>query len=48
MKKILVTLLLMLTYGMSASAKEKLYILNMGSTGGSFNGQMTAYAEDLS
>ena len=48
MKKILVTLLVMLTYGMSASAKEKLYILNMGSTGGSFNGQMTAYAEDLS
>jgi hypothetical protein len=33
---------------MSASAKEKLYILNSGSTGGSFNGQMTAYAEDLS
>jgi|TARA_A100001011_G_scaffold53630_1_gene52029 hypothetical protein len=48
MKKILVTLLIMLTYGMSASAKEKLYILNSGSTGGSFNGQMTAYAEDLS
>lgn len=48
MKKILVTLLIMLTYGVSASAKEKLYILNSGSTGGSFNGQMTAYAEDLS
>ncbi len=45
-KKMLI-LLFMVAFGLSASAKEKLYILNTGSTGGSFNGQMTAYAEDL-
>lgn len=40
-------MLIVLTCGWSASAKEKLYVLNSGSTGGSFNAQMTAYAEDL-
>lgn len=38
----------MLAFGFSATAKETLHILNSGSTGGSFNAQMTAYAEDLS
>jgi hypothetical protein len=47
MKKILFLIVLTLL-GWSASAKEKLYILNPSSTGGSFNAQMVAYAEDLS
>ena len=46
MKKIFFTLaLIILTC--SANAKEKLYVLNSASSGGSFNAQMTAYAEDL-
>ena len=46
MKKLL-TVLSLFFFAFTANAKEKLYILNSGSTGGSFNAQMTAYAEDL-
>ena len=35
------------TVSLSAFAKDKLYVLNPGSTGGSFNATMSAYAEDL-
>lgn len=46
MKKLFLILAL-ITFGFSATAKEKLYVLNSASAGGSFNAQMTAYAEDL-
>lgn len=46
MKKFILILSLM-TYGWTADAKDKLYILNSASASGSFNAQMIAYAEDL-
>ena len=46
MKKLFLILAL-ITFGFSVTAKEKLYVLNSASAGGSFNAQMTAYAEDL-
>ena len=46
MKKLL-TALSLFFFAFSANAKEKLYILNSGAIGGSFNAQMTAYTEDL-
>lgn len=50
MKKIIYSLLagILLLAGPSiASAKEKLYVINSGSTGGSFNTIMSAYAAEL-
>lgn len=46
LKKIMLSVAIT-TMSMSAFAKDKLYVINPGSTGGSFNATMSAYAEDL-
>jgi len=45
--KTLVLSAMMASASVSAMAKEKLYVVNPGSTGGSFNAIMSAYAQDL-
>lgn len=47
MKKLLVALAVLIGFTVSAQAKEKLYIINSGSTSGTFNAIMSTYAEDL-
>jgi len=47
MKKTIIIAIGLIFLSLTANAKEKLYVLNSESTGGSFNAQMTAYAEDL-
>jgi hypothetical protein len=48
MKKTIGIVLAMILINTVAFAKDKLYIVNTGSTGGSYNGQLSAMASDLS